>query len=509
MANQIEITMLPGECWYGLAADRGTSMPLDESSVFSLDITYNPTNNQVSPVLFSSKGRYIYSDKGFALKAEGGVITVSGPAPILTGKEGDNLREVFLTIAKRCFPSDGIVPPKEFFAVPQYNTWIELIYDQNQADILRYAHGIIDNGYPAGVFMIDDNWQRDYGCWEFRAERFPDPKAMMDELHALGFRVMMWICPYISADSEEFRYLRGKNLLAKSKDGEISLHKWWNGFSATIDLMNPEAVDWFRGRMQYLQDTYGVDGFKLDAGDAFYYRNDRSEHNPEADANDYCVKWAELGLSFAYNEYRACFSCQGKPLVQRLCDKSHAWGANGMATLVPNTLTQGIMGYAYTCPDMIGGGSYSFFLAENLKEILDEELVVRYAQCAALMPMMQFSAAPWRVLSAENAEICQKMAMLHTKYGDYILSLAAHAAETGEPAARYMEYEFSGEGMEKICDQFMLGDKVLVAPVFVKGQTERAVVLPKGRWQYCDGTVYEGGTTVTVPAPLSVLPYFE
>ena len=58
---------------------------------------------------------------------------------------------------------------------------------------------------------------------------------------------------------------------------------------------------------------------------------------------------------------------------------------------------------SYTCPDMIGGGEYLNFL-ENSSN-LDEELFVRYAQCAALMPMMQFSAAPWRVLSKENFEI--------------------------------------------------------------------------------------------------------
>ena len=60
------------------------------------------------------------------------------------------------------------------------------MYNQNQEDILRYAHAIIDNGFPAGVLMIDDNWQRYYGNFQFKAERFPDAKAMIEELHALG-----------------------------------------------------------------------------------------------------------------------------------------------------------------------------------------------------------------------------------------------------------------------------------------------------------------------------------
>ncbi len=59
-------------------------------------------------------------------------------------------------------------------------------------------------------------------------------------------------------------------------------------------------------------------------------------------------------------------------------------------------MSQSVMGYSYTCPDMIGGGEFGSFL--NSKTI-DEELVVRSAQVHALMPMMQFSVAPWRVLS--------------------------------------------------------------------------------------------------------------
>ena len=68
------------------------------------------------------------------------------------------------------------------FVKPQYNTWIELIYDQREDRIRQYADDILANGFPAGVLMIDDNWQEDYGVWEFHPGRFQNPKAMMDRL---------------------------------------------------------------------------------------------------------------------------------------------------------------------------------------------------------------------------------------------------------------------------------------------------------------------------------------
>ncbi|MCG8514154.1 MAG: hypothetical protein MI740_08435, partial [Halanaerobiales bacterium] len=99
-----------------------------------------------------------------------------------------------------------------------YNTWIELMYDQNQEDILKYAHDIIDNGFPPGVLMIDDNWQEDYGKWDFYPSRFSNPKAMMDELHNLGFKVMMWVCPFVSPDCDVYRDLASKGAFLINAD---------------------------------------------------------------------------------------------------------------------------------------------------------------------------------------------------------------------------------------------------------------------------------------------------
>ena len=175
--------------------------------------------------------------------------------------------------------------------------------------------------------------------------------------------------------------------------------------------------------------------------------------------------------------------------------------------LIPHSLIQGLGGYAYHCPDMIGGGEYMSFKEKEGR--LDEELVVRYAQAAALCPMMQFSAAPWRVLSQENMEIVKKAAQLHCRFGNYICTLAEEAAHSGEPIMRHMAYEYPEQGFETVNDQFMLGSKILAAPVLVKGQRSRKVKLPEGRWKGADGVIYEGGHTITIDAPLEQLPWFE
>lgn len=74
---------------------------------------------------------------------------------------------------------------------------------------------------------------------------------------------------------------------------------------------------------------------------------------------------------------------------------------------------------------------------------------------------------------------------------------------------RMMEYEFPNQGFERVSDQFMLGSDILVAPVIKKGELTRDVMLPQGKWQTDDGKIYEGGKTVSVDAPLDVLPLFK
>ena len=87
--------------------------------------------------------------------------------------------------------------------------------------------------------------------------------------------------------------------------------------------------------------------------------------------------------------------------------------------------------------------------------------------------------------------------------------MVAEAHKTGEPILRALEYNYPHQGYESITDMFMLGEDILVAPVIVKGQTERDVVLPKGRWRDSDGTEYEGGNIVKISVPIDKLAYFE
>ena len=487
----VDITIDGDERWWVGVVSESHRLPLGrDSAPFEIDLFGNTAGNQVQPLLLSTKGRYLWSEDPFRLSVRNGSIHVASDlGPLVSGRAGGSLREAALHAGTRFFPPSGKTPDAALFTKPQFNTWIELTYNQNQRDVLAYAHAIVGNGFPPGVLMIDEGWFDSYGVWDFHRGRFPDPKAMVDELHALGFKLMLWVCPYIRPDGQQFAaMLRDRSRvvwLRSAKDpNQPALMQWWNGFSAVADVTSPAGRDWLTRQLQRLTEVYGIDGFKLDGADAELF--------------------AQIGLAFPLNEYRATWKMGGQPLAQRLRDKEHTW--QDLRKLVPGMINLGLMGYPFSCPDMIGGGEFLSF--ENLPAV-DQELVVRAAQVHALMPMMQFSVAPWRVLTPEHLAIVRRMATLHADHGADIVALAHDSARTGEPILRSLEYSYPNQGFGTVVDEFLLGPDILVAPVVEQGARQRRLLVPPGRWKGDDGVVVTGPSSIEVAAPLDRLPWYR
>jgi alpha-glucosidase len=190
--RRLEIAIEDGERWWVGVVSESHRMPFGRSSApFEIDLLGNTAGNQVQPLLLSTTGRYVWSEEPFRLAVrEGTIRVVSDLGPLQSGRPGKTLREAALHAGRSFFPPSGRIPDPMLFTHPQFNTWIELTYDQNQRDVLAYARAIVANGFPPAVLMIDEGWAEGYGVWDFHRGRFPDPKAMMDEHRALHPRAV-------------------------------------------------------------------------------------------------------------------------------------------------------------------------------------------------------------------------------------------------------------------------------------------------------------------------------
>ena len=532
---RLEIKMLPDEKWWGLCNNFGREMPFSAATSFECDLRISNYAHQSLSFLCSDKGRAIWCQEPVGVKISGGEIALESDGSEILLKEdaGRNLAEAYRYASRTWFPPTGEVPELLYFSAPQLNTWIELTYHQNEKDILAYAKSMVDHGLPPGIFMIDDTWQHGYGEWDFDRRRFPNPKGMMDALHGMGFKVLLWICPFVSMDSPAFRRIAwGKNpddvkgypskggFLVSSKEPDWSGTpppapiKWWNGVSALLDFTHPNAVQWFTEQLDRLVRDYGADGFKFDGGGVHFYAGCAGTegsspktfaYNPSASPATQGALYAAFALRYKGSENRDGFGFAGKPVAVRLHDKPHTWDA--LQRLVPDMLAAGLVGCPFICPDMIGGGEWTTFLPGAS---FYPELFIRSAQVHALCPMMQISASPWRVLPPELQRVFKEVVSLRQRFAPRFVELAKESARTGEPMMRALEYVFPGMGYAGIKDEFLMGDDLLVAPVLEKNGAQRRVALPPGRWRDDLGAVHDGPATLFLEdVPISRLPHYE
>lgn len=482
----MRIEWIPGEYWYGGAVHSGGGaggrQPVGQGDVLEMNLNPNTTPNQAMPFFLSSKGRFLWREEGFFIRFDRSGI--SCPDDVEVAENLGSLRGAYLEGMRRHFPFHPCTLSERLFDKPVYNTWIELTFHQSQQAVLDYAEGILKCGLEPGVLMIDDGWSECYGDWRFHSGKFPDPVGMIGTLKQMGFDVMVWVCPFVTPDSVAWREAGKAGILAQTADGKPYLAAWWNGYSGVLDFTRPGAVEWLDRQLKVLQEL-GVDGFKFDAGDSIYYPEGVTTQNEQSRL------WAAYGEQYAYNEYRVTWKAGGYSLLQRLCDKEHSWGEKGIRALVPDTLMQGLTGHPYSCPDMVGGGEYLDFEGRKPEE-LDQELFLCHSEIACLMPVIQFSAAPWRILCEENLARLKEQMELRTFYRNERMEALRQAARDGEPIVRTMEYAFPGQGLETVMDQFMMGDRLLVAPCTEKGAAGREVTLPAGQWRYRE-RILKGG----------------
>lgn len=508
-----EISFLPNEYWYGGAVNDGYRFPLSERDTYELNIDFNDTYNQINPVYVSSKGRYLWLDGGKIKFSQGKIFIETQKYEL--NEEGSCLKDAVIRAAKKYYPPTQTIPDETAFLQPQFCTWMTLGTNQTQSGVLECASRILKKGIRPGIFIIDDGWQEDYGEWNFRKDKFEDPLQMCKTLKSWGFKIVLWMVPYISFNAKAFAQLKEHDALIKDEAGNIYEAEWWNGRSAVLDLKNGYALNFLKENTSRLRREYGIDGFKLDGGDS-QYLDKRYE-----DGNLQNIQWIS-SYEGEIKEARACYKLAGQPIIQRLADKAHIWGVEfvedqqlpdrgylkyGLQAVLPQMLTQGVTGYYYGCPDMVGGGLLCDI--EKKKSSLDMELIIRSCALSSMMPMIQFSFDLWDIEDIQTGKRCLNFIKNREKYTDYILELAKNASVTSEPILRYLEYEFPFSGLEEVTDEAMLGEKYLIAPILHPGQREKTVVFPPGDWKDAEtGKIYREGKH-SVEAPLDVILVFE
>ena len=190
----------------------------------------------------------------------------------------------------------------------------------------------------------------------------------------------------------------------------------------------------------------------------------------------------------------------------------------------------GLAGIPWWTTD-IGG-----FMTDDVADPVFRELLIRWYEFAVFTPILRmhgdrgphnipplsdkdfgggylYTGQPNELWSygEDNMKIMLDYLKLRWSLKPYIEKLMKEAHEDGSPLMRTMFYEFPDDAKcWEVTDQYMFGDKYLVAPILEAGMSERKVYLPAGKWENIhDHRIYEGSDTITCDAPIDIIPVFE
>lgn len=385
------------------------------------------------------------------------------------------------------------LPPQWTFGL-----WLSTSFttDYDEETVMSFIDGMEERGIPLSVFHFDCCWMREFHWTDFIWDErvFPDPKGMLSRIKAKGIKICVWINPYIAQESVLFKEGVKKGYFLKRPNGDVWQWDMWQPGIAIVDFTNPEAKKWYQEKLEELVDM-GVDCFKTDFGeriptDAVYYDGKDAEkmHNYYTYLYNQAVfevlekkKGHEEAVVFARS---ATVGGQKFPVH---------WGGDcwsnyvSMAESLRGGLSLTSSGFGFWSHD-IGG-----FESQSTPDVYKRWAAFGLLSTHSRLHGSTSYRVPWEY-DEESVDVVRFFTKLKLSLMPYLYSGAVATSETGIPMMRSMALEFEGDRNCQYLDkQYMLGDKLLVAPIFDESG-EVSYYLPEGRWiNYLTGEIAEGG----------------
>lgn len=379
-----------------------------------------------------------------------------------------------------------------------FGLWLSTSFttEYDEGTVTRFIDGMAARELPLHVFHFDCFWMKEFHWCDFQWDRrvFPDPQAMLARLKARGLRICVWINPYIAQRSALFDEGLERGYLLRRPNGDVWQWDMWQAGMGLVDLTNPEACRWYADKLRALVDM-GVDCFKTDFGeriptDVVYY--DRSDPVRMHNYYSYLYNRAvfqvleeRLGRGQAALFARAATAgCQQFPVH---------WGGDSTATF--ESMAESLRGGLSLC---LSGFAFWSHDIGGFEQTASADVYKRWCAFGLLSSHSRLHGSssyrvPW-LYDDEAVDVLRLFTRLKCRLMPYLYAKACEAHRQGVPVLRAMALEFPGDPACDYLDrQYMLGDSLLVAPVFTPDGTVD-YYLPSGRWtNVLTGEVSEGG----------------
>jgi len=365
----------------------------------------------------------------------------------------------------------------------------------DETTVTSIIQGMADRDLPLHVFHFDCFWMKEFQWCDFEWDKrtFPDPAGMLKRFKERGLHICVWINPYIAQRSPLFAEGVRQGYLLKKPNGDVWQTDLWQPGMGIVDFTNPAARQWFGDKLRALVDM-GVDCFKTDFGERIPTDVAYFDGSDPVKMHNY--------YSYLYNKtvFEVLRERRGDGEAVLFARSATAggqqfpvhWGGDcettfeSMAESLRGGLSLGLSGFGFWSHD-IGG-----FEGTPSKEVYKRWIAFGLLSSHSRLHGHESYRVPW-LFDEEAVDVLRLFTKLKCRLMPYLYTQALEAKHKGLPMMRAMMLEFPDDPTCDYLDrQYMLGESLLVAPVF---SHDGAVTyyLPPGRWtNYFTGEAVEG-----------------
>lgn len=393
---------------------------------------------------------------------------------------------------------------------------------ESEGQIREVARKLREYDLPCDCIHFDIDYMDHYKVFTWNKETYQDERKVISDLKEMGIKAVTIIDPGVKVEKDYYVYEEGreKEYFAKTPNGEIYVNEVWPGDAVYPDFGNPDVRRWWGEKQKFLTEL-GISGVWNDMNEPASFRGplpddvaftDEDAPAPHSQIHNIYGHnmakatyegWKKLTGNRPFVITRACYSGSQKYTTAWTGDNHSIWTHLRMA--IPQLCNLGMSGMNFVGTDIGGFGSDG-----------TPELFARWIEAGCFSPLFRNHCAtgcrvqePWQ-FGEETLAISRKYINLRYELLPYLYDLMRETENTGIPMLRplVLEYE-KDENLKNRNDEFMVGDRLLVAPVVEQGAREKMVYLPEGIWyDYWTGEKKEGKSFFVRKAPLDVCPVY-
>ena len=399
----------------------------------------------------------------------------------------------------------------------------------SEKDIRRVAEAYAEANIPLDMIYLDIDYMDSFKDFSVSSERYPDFPGFVREMKDKGYHLIPIIDAAVKKQDGYGVYDEGheKGYFCKDEDGEDFVVGVWPGMSVLPDFLDPEASRWFGMQYKALTDA-GIDGFWNDMNEpALFYSEKQLEraidevketNAPSLDAMSFFGLRNIMGrLSNSAEDYRSFYhntpqgrvshdtvhNLYGYKMTQSASEAlrelrpdepsllfsrasyigahryggvwtgdNHAWWSHILLCLqqMPGL---NMCGFLYSGSD-IGGFNCN----------CTRDLLIRWMSFAVFTPLMRnhsaFGTRSQEAFAFGDTEAFRHIIELRYRLIPYLYRSFMKAVEDDAMFFRPLAFDYEDDRIAaKVEDQLMVGDDIMIAPIYVQNADARHVYLPE------------------------------